>query len=233
MKRGEGVRIARRQAITDRVADTFGPNPCERMTFTHEETGEQLCVPCDGRRCADCGPRKVLAVVLQTEAGMPGLVYWTYYSSKERLNRDLARAKKQQQRAKDEWLYSVAGDQVQGYWVISNVELDTGGTFRKLAEVLQRFIDHWRRSAPGSRLRRTRVLGRVSLVAKKKERASRDKPPSKWVMGMARGLRQLAGAFNWSDAEAISEADRVSWQEWLLLGADPERRQAMLLGMAH
>ena len=37
---------------------TFGPNPCQNLTFTNENTGDMFSTLCDSPRCPHCGPRK-------------------------------------------------------------------------------------------------------------------------------------------------------------------------------
>ena len=105
--------------VVDLIEDTFGPNPCTRLHLQADT--EDLYLPCDSKRCEDCGPRKQATMTQQLEATMGEYTYIQRIETKQQLERTLARVKKQAQRAGDEFKYQSTGDDYLGHILISNL----------------------------------------------------------------------------------------------------------------
>ena len=82
------------------------------------------------------------------------------------LNRSLERAKKERQRKGTDFLYQIVGDALQGWIVISDHQLIPEQRKMQLKEWTKRITDLYQKAA--ARIRRSRLLGRVSLVPHKK-----------------------------------------------------------------
>ncbi len=163
--------------IAQKIEDTFGENPCENLKLHNSETGETLEIPCNGKRCEHCSPRKILTMRLQMREAFGE---YTYVLRTSDPSRHIARLKKQAQRAGVEWLYQSVGDDYLGYILISNLPIEEGQNRTSLADWLERVVHQWMRG--DKRIRRTRSIGRLSLLPIGK-RAQRGTSP--WARTVA------------------------------------------------
>lgn len=150
----------RQQDITERVAQTFGPNECVRLRFLNKDTGDEFLTNCDLKRCTECGPRKQMIVWLQT-VELLGDVAWIGRVT-DSLDQDLARIKKRHQRSQTPYFYVVAGN-----IIISNIQISDSQRFMELKPWRKRFITEYMFAY--TKLRRSRAFGRLSLVTLKRK----------------------------------------------------------------
>jgi len=164
------------KTIADRLEETFGPNPCTYLPLTNSDTGERIGVTCDGKRCVYCGPRKKFILWHQT-ATMGTYAYIARLTSLAEVEQSLEAAKKRKQRNAEQYTYTIVGDDTLGYIIISNVQLVDEQRYMALADWKDRVLDLYHHAV--RKLRRSRVLGRMSLVRRNSRRVTGD-IPSPW-----------------------------------------------------
>ena len=65
--RQEAAETVHTGLITEKLEDTFGPNPCTSLKLLNDQTGDLLELPCNGTRCVDCSPRKHAKIQMQLQ----------------------------------------------------------------------------------------------------------------------------------------------------------------------
>ena len=150
----------------DRMEETFGPNPCDYLKLINPQ-GEVISLTCDSKRCSHCAPRKMWLISEQMHTGFGELAWIARLTNLENLNRALERAKKNRARHGDEFTYQIVGDPLQGWIVISDTQLVDEQRRMTLQDWSRRIIDLYQKAA--ARIRRSRALGRVSLVPLKRK----------------------------------------------------------------
>ncbi len=220
-------------SIADRVLETFGPNPCRRQELVSPE-GETVGFECDRKRCSDCGPRKQLQIQLQLTESL-GTIAWvgrvapatvgtdghTVDSAEHAtLVRSLAATKKQHQRNGTEFTYQITGDKVQGWIVVSDVQLAATQARMVLKDWFKRIADSYRVSA--QRIRRSVSLGRVSLMSRLyRMKEGNSGHPSGWRFLRPSNRHDTALQATMADREhdphrsAILARDPKWLQEWI------------------
>jgi hypothetical protein len=164
--------MAVRGLITQRIferrhqamADQLEPNPCERLTLLNQETGETIQLVCDSKRCHDCGPRKQKILKMQLQTMGPN-VWVATIKLRADVDRALERAKKRSQRKGQSFTYNIVGDDYLGYIVVSDAQLHPEQRFMAIADWWDRILHAYRYG--DNRIRRSRALGRMSLVTLK------------------------------------------------------------------
>ena len=162
-ERHQNIRRAehRTATIADKVEEKFGPNPCQRLTLQNSETGETIHKACDSKRCHDCAPRKRWLLAQQTKA-LGDTIWVTRHHNYTDITRALERAKKQHQRNGIEYQYTITGDAYLGWIIASTVQIMPEQRWMALKDWLFPILDAYQYG--DSRLRRSRILGRMSLV---------------------------------------------------------------------
>jgi hypothetical protein len=173
---GEYRRRRNNPTIGEKLEDTFGPNPCNTLKLTHAETGEQIGLTCNRKRCRDCGPRKQMTLQLQLEL-LGKHAYIARTDNRAEIDQAIEAAKKRKQRNGEDFLYTIVGDDSLGYLIISNVKLHQDQRYMILAEWFRRILNLYHDAA--QRIRRSRAFGVMSLIATRRPIANRD-IPSPW-----------------------------------------------------
>ena len=210
----ERLAEAHREALTETIEDTFGPNPCTSLTLTNKETGEHYKSPCDGKRCVHCGPRKKATIQRQLENGLGEHAYITAYTDITELNRAIERTRKQAQRTGQALLLQSVGDATLGWIIASNHRIDDHSRLSMLSDWMRRILDRYHHSV--QRIRRSYALGRVSLVTLR-VRKGKSGQASPWYHRTVDTEVTLGMAdVSWADMLAESE-----WREGVLLEYKP------------
>ncbi len=186
--------------ISQRVSDTYGDNPCDSLKLRNQDTGEDLEIPCDGKRCEHCSPRKILTMRLQLAEAFGE---YTYILRTSDPSRHIARLKKQNDRKNLGWLYQSVGDDHLGYILISNLPIEEGQRRTSLGDWLDRVIHNWLYG--DSRIRRTHEIGRLSLFTYRKRVKKGTDSRSPW----ARLSRRLLTLREIQQQRVIDERDRA------------------------
>jgi len=161
--------------IAQRVEDTFGPNPCDQLKLIHKD-GSTIRIPCNGKRCIHCGPRKEMLITLQMEAGFGQYAYITTFTSRQSLDRCIEKVRKAATRAGEQLLLQSVGDPTLGWIVTSNRPMEESQRLTTLADWTRRIIERYHHSV--NRIRRSYLLGRLSLV--RIRRTTKSGQPSPW-----------------------------------------------------
>ncbi len=186
-------------SIEQKVEDTFGPNPCKRIKLVNKATGETMRMLCNTKRCIHCGPRKQALIQFQ----LYELGEYAYISSGENIediNRCLEKIKKRARAAGVEYIYQIVGDDSLGYILVSDVKITEQQTLNKLDSWMRRILDRYHDA--GRRIRRSRALGRVSLI--RLYRKSKSGNPSPWYIETM-------------DTIAALEVEDLDWDELMVL----------------
>ncbi len=202
--------------ISEKLEDTFGPNPCTSLKLLNDVTGDLLELPCDRKHCQDCGPRKSLKMQIQlTET----FGEYTYILRVDDPGPIIQRMKKQNDRLDLGWVYQSAGDPQRGYILISNLPIYENQNRTSLKDWLKRVINKWMYS--DGRLRRTRSIGRMSLVP---VRVRTQQGTSVWkrLAGRLMSLRDIQQQRLIDDRDAaLRESGLDDWQVW----EDPDTKR--------
>ena len=176
--------------IADRIEDTFGPNSCTRLRLQNRETGETFTTACDSKHCHDCGPRKLATMQMQLRT--LGDHIWIHrYTDRATIDRALEAAKKRKQRNNEDFTYQIVGDGQRGYLLASDVQLDDDQRYMELSEWMDRIRHGYQYS--DDRIRRSRCLGRMSLVPLRVGGQSGTSTPWVYETGEAAGYKLLIG----------------------------------------
>lgn len=182
----EPMRRYNQKRIDQLLEDTLGPNPCQRTTLNNQETGDNVTIPCDSKRCGDCGPRKRLSLKLQlTNLGEYAYI-WRYYT-RATIDQALERAKKQKQRHGVDYAYIVTGDEHNGWIFASTIQLHPDQGYYQTSEWSHRITSLY--SASRCRIRKTRHLGRMSLVTYRSSREKGTYTPWRYLPPTSAGYR--------------------------------------------
>ena len=203
----ERLNRAEGRLITDKIEDTFGPNPCTSLVL-HLEDGTSFGSPCNRKRCRDCGPRKKAIMWEQTLNQLGDIAYVTRLKpgeSHEPLTRGLERAKKDKQRKGIATAYTIVGDDTLGHLIISDRPIHPNQRRMDLREWRDRILDLYHHSV--QRIRRSRIFGKMSLVHRR--RKNNKGQPSPWRRRTlntehVRAVEDL----NWGDELARLEAEQ-------------------------
>ncbi len=193
----ENLASSRLVEISDRVEDTFGPNPCQHLRMVNQETGERIEHLCDTKRCVHCGPRKQMTIQLQMEATFGKYCYITTFDNREDLDRAIRKIKKIAQRDGQQHPYQSVGDTTLGWILVSDIPPGTGQGLKTLSDWMRRILERYHNAA--QRIRRSYSLGRVSLVSLRVGRGTRDKPSIWQVMTRRWALVRAVEDDNWDD----------------------------------
>lgn len=170
------------------IEDTFGPNPCQRLTLRNEETGETYTKLCDGKRCPDCAPRKL--ATMQAQLRSIGDTAWIHrYTNRTIMDRALEAAKKRKQRNGEDYVYQIVGDHYNGWILVSDEQLHEEQRLMNVSEWLDRIRHNYQYS--DDRIRRSRCLGRMSLVPLRRGREIGDISPWAFQTGEIEGHKLL------------------------------------------
>lgn len=198
----------RQNLATATLEDTFGPNPCRRFNLRNEDTGKTISIPCDSKRCRDCGPRK--EKLFYDSARSIGETGWVHtYQYKAEVDAVLEKAKKQRQRNGQEFTYLVVGDEELGFILWTDVQIDHRLRRMALKDWKKRLLHAWKYA--DRRLRRSQGLQRLSLVAHISRRVSGD-TPWKPVFRRLLSTKQLMQLEQDERDQAFAEAH--GWQVW-------------------
>jgi len=197
--------------IVQRVEDTFGPNPCQQLKLEHED-GTTMLLPCNGKRCIHCGPRKEMTIWLQVQTVLGEYAYVERLSNNDQyrdVERGIERAKKDVQRGRSATTYQIVGDETLGRIVVSSKPLTPRARLMKLSEWKRRIIDMYHHSV--NRIRRSFALGRVSLVPLR--RTTKSGQPSPWRYKSQRvSIREAVLDTVMERRDALTE--EVGWHVW-------------------
>ena len=163
-------------SIADKILSTFGPNPCTQLTLT-TQTGDYLNLICDSKRCPDCSPRKQATMQLQLSETFGVNTYITTYQNTDELNRTIDRERKQARRTGTTFLYQSVGDNYLGHILITNTPTHTDHRRTNLQDWMKRIINNWLYG--DNRIRRSRAIGRMSLVTLRRRAQSGTSPWSR------------------------------------------------------
>ena len=152
-------------AISEKLEDTFGPNPCTTLKLLNEVTNELVEKPCDGKRCVHCSPRKQANMQYQLESAFGEYAYVLRVNDPGPI---IQRLKKQNDRHDLGWIYQSVGDADMGYILISNLPIIEHQNRTSLKDWLQRVVESWVSSS--RRVRRSRSIGRLSLLPLRRKR---------------------------------------------------------------
>jgi len=162
-----------RRVVTKVVEpDPFPPNPCTRLHFEND-AGDVIHVPCDSKRCHDCGPRKQHIMQQQLKDGFGTYTHIEAIATRQECDRLVERNKKRGKQQGIKHLYQIVGDHQRGFIMISNMEL-TRTTLQTLADWMERVLTMYR--AADRRVRRSWGLGPLSRLTRKDSLASRESP---------------------------------------------------------
>ena len=103
----------------------------------------------------------------QMHTGFGTITWIARLTNLTELNRSLERAKKRRQRHGEDFLYQIVGDALQGWIVISDQQLVPQQAKKYLKDWTQRITELYQKAA--ARIRRSRLLCRVSLVPHRKD----------------------------------------------------------------
>ena len=161
--------------IAQKVADTFGENPCQGLILENFYTGDEFLSLCDSKGCGDCGPRKLMLMWLQLQANMGELAHIGRCTERTAMDQAISSTVRHARRHGDEFTYQIVGNHTAGWIVVANQQLRSGGLrLMELAEWKDR-ISEWYRLG---RVRRSHKLGRLSLLPIR--RTSETGTPSHW-----------------------------------------------------
>ena len=188
--------------------DTFGPNPCRRMTLRNEDTGHTFGVACDSKRCPDCGPRKA-RLFYESARSIGEVGYVHTYKYKAEVDAVLERAKKAKQRNGTTFTYLVVGDDELGFILWTDTHIDSRLRRMSLRDWKDRLLHAWKYA--DRRLRRSQGLQRLSLVAYINRRATRD---TSWKPVFRRLLSMRELGILEQERRDLAFAEENGWQVW-------------------
>ena len=197
------------QVQTDIIEDTFGPNPCTSLHLHNDETNETLKLPCNGKRCIHCGPRKKATIQHQMKQGFGEYAYITTYSDRIELDRAIERIRKADSRANRTPVIQSVGDATLGWILVSNRPTYDTQRLTTLADWYRRILDLYHHSV--QRIRRSYALGRLSLV--RNRRSTNSGQASPWYR------RSI-------NSDVVTEMQDLTWGDML---AETEWKEDVLL----
>jgi hypothetical protein len=161
-------------AIRDDKAEYGEPDEsdCTNLSFHNVDTGDDIHLPCGRKRCPDCGPIQGAKLRRQTKAAFGRTAYYSHWTDRAAMDREIARVKKAHQRAGAEFLYTVVGGAAHMY-LLMNVE-HTNGRLQYLKDIIDQIVHVYRRA--WGRLRRSMGIGRMSRVPN----SSREQVGTPW-----------------------------------------------------
>jgi len=199
--RQEAIRLTSRAIAAD--------NPCKRLAFINEETGDEIQVPCDTKHCKDCGPRKRKLLVSQIRTGFGDYAYTQTFTTRKDLDRTIERVRKAAHRSGATHLYQSVGSEYLGWILISTQPLAEGQNRSAIKDYIDRICDYWKR---GDRIRRSMKLGRLSRLSYRTVEEVGTSPWKRLVQSM-KTRRELRLEAEIANRDALI-ADIGGWHVW-------------------
>jgi len=221
--RQEAAETAQTGVISEKLEDTFGPNPCTSLKLQHDN-GQLIETGCDSKRCEHCSPRKQAKMQMQLQTAFGEYTYVLRVADPSKI---IARLKKQNDRHKLGWIYQSVGDDYLGYILISNLPIIENQNRTSLQDWLSRVIQQWLKG--DKRVRRSRSLTSLSLftLRVRKSASGDNRPKSPWRR-LSRWTKEdipLDDPLTEDEKRALWKQKRKAVDKAILLKDEKDRRR--------